>query len=196
MTEKQNLSQTFAEHFAVLEKKLNGKSSTPQHKARQEAMNRFKEVGFPSIKDEEWKYTSLTPLLKVHFQPVAEVPALAPVEEDIAQYRAGYPAAAELVFLNGAFSAELSKIFALPDNVFAGAMALAMEDNHPAIERHLGKHVKLDDNGFVSLNSAFLSDGLLIDVPDNTQIELPIHVIHYTSSPSLGYPNPEYSNPG
>jgi len=58
--------------FARFEDQLDGQRHSSLHSVRKAAIARFAELGFPTTRDEEWKYTSVTPITRVPFQPAAE----------------------------------------------------------------------------------------------------------------------------
>src|SRR6185503_7716442 len=92
---------------------------------RESAFDRFREIGFPSVKEEEWKYTNVAPVTKVNFSPVtphdnavtaADVTRLGCVEAQDSQ----------LVFVNGVLRRDLSSLNELPPGVIAIDLAEAM----------------------------------------------------------------------
>ena len=145
---------------------------------RSSAMERFIELGFPSVKDEEWKYTNVAPLTGIDFNFAA--PAAAPftlAETEIA----GVPETREsqLVFVNGQFRKDLSSVAALPDGVIAIDLAEAVADERHSetVHQHLGRSADYVGSGFIALNTAFISQGAFIQIPRNITVEPPIHLL-------------------
>jgi Fe-S cluster assembly protein SufD len=68
-------------------------------------MDRFAEVGFPTTKQEEWRFTNVAPLAKIPFKPAPEIELHG---DDIAAFTFGHEAAVELVFVNGHYAPNLS----------------------------------------------------------------------------------------
>jgi Fe-S cluster assembly protein SufD len=152
---------------------------------RAEALDRVGVLTVPTIRDEEWRFTDLTPLTKVTFQPARALARLAsadvePFELDEATTR--------LVFVDGIHAPELSSIGAN-----GGAMVANLADAGAAhaamIEAHLGRHVEFRGRVFAALNTAFLRDGALVVVPRNTSVVAPVHLLFIaTQKGAASYP--------
>jgi Fe-S cluster assembly protein SufD len=136
---------------------------------RQSARGRFRALPLPTPRTEDWRFTSIAPLLKEPF----ELPAAATV--DAAALPA--PAAADalrLVFVNGRFAANLSHITGLPGGVAIGSLAEAPD----AVNRSLGRVADFSDQVFTALNTGLLSDGAYVIVPDGQALARPIELIY------------------
>src|SRR6185295_18934942 len=92
---------------------------------RENALARFDEVGFPSVKDEEWKYTNVAPIAKTEFDTKPEGSAHT---IDLGAYAVPEADASRLVFVNGILNDELSSLGGLPADVVA--MDLISAANH------------------------------------------------------------------
>jgi len=138
---------------------------------RARAAARFGEVGFPTVRQEDWRFTSVAPIADTAFRIGDGVPTNA---ADLVR-RVSFPgAAARLVVLNGRFSPELSSLGDLP-GVTAISLADAIARNHPGCAQL--ERSPIGERPFVALNTAFLFDGVLIDVPKGVVLEAPIHVV-------------------
>jgi Fe-S cluster assembly protein SufD len=73
MEEKVNNTEAYISLFRDFEKGLNGQSETGFHSLRKNAFTKFEELGFPTLKNEEWKYTNVAPILKHNFVNSGEV---------------------------------------------------------------------------------------------------------------------------
>jgi len=62
-----DIKKLFLSHFADFENSLNGGKAKPVHELRRSAISKFSELQFPTTRDEEWKYTNISPLLKHDF---------------------------------------------------------------------------------------------------------------------------------
>ena len=145
---------------------------------RHEAMNRFGSLGFPSRKDEAWKYTNIGQVLRRGFRvlPGAPIPELGDSKPD----RFAIPGldAHLVVLLNGRFVAEHSRIGTLPSGVIIDRLGTA-EHTHPALlEHHFGQLASVQDEPFTALNTAFATDGLFVYVPKGGVLDKPIHLIN------------------
>jgi Fe-S cluster assembly protein SufD len=145
---------------------------------RESALARFRDLGFPSVKDEEWKYTNVAPLTKLEFQGATETtPPLSKAQVTAL----GCPEAvgSELVFVNGVLQKELSSMNELPTAVVAMDLAEAIntEAHQELIREHLARGVDYNVNGFVALNTALVAGGAFILIPQNTEISKPISLL-------------------
>jgi Fe-S cluster assembly protein SufD len=145
---------------------------------RQEAFGRFERAGLPSRRVEEWKYTDLRALMR-------EAPPLAPPPDTAAKARAAGAGAGladldarRIVFVDGAFVADLSDLGKLESGLTIASMAAALAHGTPL--GYLGKVVPTDDVA-VALNTAFMGDGALITVAAGASLARPIHLLFVNS---------------
>ena len=143
---------------------------------RQQGTARFDHVGFPNSKQEQWRFTNVGPIAKTHF---AAAGALRPdkAHDCAVQYGLGGDTAAELVFVNGHYSPELSQLGKLPGGVSILSLADAVVSNSPELQQNLGQFVEINGNPFVALNTGSLRDGAFIHFPSGTVIDGPIHLL-------------------
>jgi Fe-S cluster assembly protein SufD len=153
---------------------------------RNSAMDRFELLGFPTVREENWKYTNLAPLAKQSF-----VPANRPEKLTIDVARFVYPETktAHLVVVNGFLSEELSDKTAL-ENVVAIDLLTAVSDaRYNKIARaYLARNAGYHNNGLTALNTAFLQSGLFLLIPKNTKVETPIQVTFLTDGETASFP--------
>ena len=170
----------YLSHFDEFENSLNGNKSKTVHELRKLAITKFSELQFPTTRDEEWKYTNISPLLKHSFVPALKV------EEDyniqVNHFLFDKMEHSLLVFVNGLFSKRLSKIKKLPKGVIAGSLAEEIRVNNPIVKTHLGKYADFSGHIFTSLSTAFVNDGAFIYIPEGKIIDDPIHVLFITVS--------------
>lgn len=142
---------------------------------RQDAFARFSDVGFPTTKEEDWRFTSTAPIVQLPF--VAGELKTTPVRaEDLQPYLLP-ESALQLVFVNGRFAPELSSK-QLPAGVEAGNLAALLEKNPKLLlEPHLGRYVDMQRDAFASLNTAFFQDGAYLSIAANTTVEIPMHLL-------------------
>lgn len=165
----------YKSHFDAFERSLNGDAHTPLHQLRREAIGRFQETGFPTNRQEEWKFTNVAPIARIGFEPVVRYSGGGLTRAQIEHL--ALPASHRLVFVNGHFSGNLSTAASLPKGVQCGSLAAATRSRHKAVEDYLGRLVKLDETPFVALNTAFLVDGAFLYLPDDTVLEEPVHFL-------------------
>jgi Fe-S cluster assembly protein SufD len=153
------------------------------NRLRENAMARFEELGFPTTKEEEWKYTNVAPLIKQGFTPISSDTTAGDVTE-LSSFGAPECQNSQLVFVNGKLRADLSSITDLPAAVVAIDLAAALADRrHSEIAReHLGRHADYVANGFTALNTAFTAAGAFIYIPKNVTVAAPLHVLFVTDA--------------
>ncbi|MCI0406613.1 MAG: hypothetical protein L0209_11210, partial [candidate division Zixibacteria bacterium] len=161
----------------------NGASAAPAwvRKLRQEAFARFVEMNFPTMKDEEWKYTSVAPLVKLPFRLASKFPGGLSKSEIESHFfgQADWP---RLVFVNGIFSKELSAVSGLPKGVLVKNLDAALKENTELVEAHLGKYAALDANIFTALETAFLEEGTFVYLPSGMALEAPVHLLFISTA--------------
>jgi Fe-S cluster assembly protein SufD len=148
---------------------------------RDAAIHRFGEIGFPTLRDEDWRYTNVSRLVGVPFRPAFEIGD--PPSIDSAAVRARClvePCAARLVFVNGRFLPERSHTGAVR-GLEARRLADVLASDPTIAEQHLTKHASFDRNGFTALSTAFLEDGAFVSVADGAVLDEPIE-LHFLAS--------------
>jgi Fe-S cluster assembly protein SufD len=141
---------------------------------RRRAIDYFGEVGFPTTKLEDWRFTNVSRVASASFarsRPDAAKAAATDVSDHL------FESGTRLVFLDGHFAPELSSLAGLPEGVIVDSLAHAITNSPERVEPHLGQHAKFVDHPFVALNTAFMADGAFIDVPRGVTIEEPIQLL-------------------
>ena len=154
---------------------------------RQQALEAFETAGFPSTRQEAWRFTNMTPVATTAF-------ALAAPEADDAeafvQAHELRDSAATAVVLNGCFDETLSSYGALPLGVVMEALAASMDQDDRSA-RDLAVDLDTDGHPFAMLNAAFLEDGVHVAVPEGAVLTVPIHVLVLTlpgAAPVMAHP--------
>ena len=150
---------------------------------RKAAIANFTELGFPTLNDEDWRFTNVAPIAALPFKPVL---APAPGGVDAAtvdRYSFARLQASRLFFVNGHFSSELSSVLPVPKGVEIGSLAAALRSDAGFLEKHLGRHATTKDNAFTALNTAFFRDGAFISVPAGVTVADPVHLVFISTAP-------------
>jgi Fe-S cluster assembly protein SufD len=148
---------------------------------REAAIARFREIGFPTTREEDWKYTNVGPW--VGTRPGASLrPDASPTPRAIPAIVGETDVAARLVFVDGRFAADASTVAALPPGCRVGRLSDAIAAGDPEVGRHLARHASFDANGFTALSTALLQDGAFVVLPDRAIVEKPIEVVFAASS--------------
>lgn len=154
---------------------------------RRQAMDRFEALGLPTRKLEDWKYTSLKGLsgrLGTGGFKVAGAEATEAIAR-LAETRLPDLGGPRVVFANGAFDAGLSRLEDLPDGVTLMPLNQALADKADLLRPILG-----DDTGETdslrALNTALLTDGFLLHVAKNVELQTPVTVLHLSDDTAAG----------
>lgn len=154
---------------------------------RKQGMARFQALGFPTTKNEDWHFTSVAPIADRAFR-------LAPLEvcgvkrSDLARFNFGENAWHTLVFVNGAFSEDLSSAAVLGKGVRVSSLARAIKSGTASIERHLGKIATFEQHTFTALNTAFINDGAFVELAADAIVEQPIHLVFVSEGEGVSHP--------
>jgi Fe-S cluster assembly protein SufD len=141
---------------------------------RARARECFEQAGFPSTRQEEWRFTNVSPIATTPFRLAEGMPTNA---AGIVS-RVTVPGAVRLVLLNGRFAPELSDLTAVPVGLKIGSLAAAIASGAP--ECSLLGQQPVEGQPFAALNTAFLEDGALISVRKGAAIPTPVHVVIIT----------------
>ena len=144
-----------------------------QRRAAGEAFGRLR---LPTVRHEDWKYTSLASLAQVPWR--AAPPAT--VDAGALKWIAQLPPAPRLTFVNGRFDFGLSDLAGVPEGVFVGSLADALARAPELIEPWLGRRARTTEHAFSALNAALAVDGSAVIVPPGVAVEPTIHVLHVT----------------
>lgn len=155
---------------------------------REEAFGRFSELGIPTARLEEWKYTSAGPIARIPFA-ISPAGSKRPTSAD-ALLASRLPGSIELTFVNGRFSEELSVSPTHPGGVTVESLARALRNGGESIRPDLARLAGRGENAFAALNTALFEDGALVRLAPGTVLRQPIHVL-FVSDPG---PSPTASH--
>ena len=160
--------------FDQLQRESNGVN--PLSELRTRGFSRFSAAGFPTTALESWRFTNVNPLTRRQFV-VAGPTSLDPAM--ISQFELENFKGPKLVCVNGCYSPELSNIGALPAGVELRSLADTLADDPELVKSQLAKLANFDDpsSSFTALNTAFLQDGFVVRILDDTILEEPIHLL-------------------
>jgi len=156
---------------------------------RDTAFARFSAVGFPTLRDEDWRFTSLASLMRTRFR-LARGSENQFTVSDLVQWRME-GAAARLVFVDGRLEPQLSNWGTLPKGVTVNGLAKEIASQPDALARHFGRYLDMQRDPFSALNTAFAEDGAYIHVARGVALEQPIHLLFITTSgtaPAMTHP--------
>ena len=154
---------------------------------RENAFEFFTENGFPTVKNEEWKYTNVAPIEREIFEITN---GRAVDAEKISELFSKTESENRVVFVNNKLNQELTNLSNLPEGAKILNLNKAIQDEifSQIVRKNLGKSVNAEANGFTALNTAFIEEGVFIFVPKNTKIETPIHLIFINDENTASFP--------
>ncbi len=153
---------------------------------RKAGMASFADQGYPTLQDEDWRFTNVAPVARLNFKLAGPVAANGAESKAIADSVFAGLSGHRLVFVNGYFTPQLSSVKALPDGVRIESLAAALAQDSTLIEKHLGKYAHTDKNAFAALNQAFFTDGAFILVPPGVEVVEPVQLLYISSTKSAG----------
>jgi len=146
---------------------------------RSQAAALVQEQTFPTTRNEEWRYTDLSPLLQVELAVGDHSLTVSP--EAVQAFALPEAAASRLVFVNGVYAPELSAIANLPANIFVGNLAALPEELKARSQNYLAKQPGAEEV-FTALNTAGLSDAAVVWISKNQEVETPIHLLFVSTA--------------
>ncbi len=170
----------YISRFKDFENSLNGESLKPIHMLRKEAIEGFAKLNFPTTRDEEWRFTNISPILRFNFKPSLKIKKI--TKSTVEKFLFKELNCHLLVFINGHFAKEFSRTNNLPKGVVAGNINREISNGSELVGRHLGKYANHKEQIFTALSTAFTKDGAFIYVPDDKIIEEPIHILFITDT--------------
>ncbi|MCZ7616046.1 MAG: Fe-S cluster assembly protein SufD [Ignavibacteriaceae bacterium] len=180
MNKTLDIKDWYLSNFGEFEKRLNGGKESSIHQKRKDALANFSRLEFPTIKDEEWKYTSIAPLLKYNFVPKF-VRKVIP-KDFIKSLLFDEMEHSLIVFINGRVSTEHTDLLNLPEGVVVGSVEERIKNHNKIFLKHFGKYAEYNNHIFTALSTAYTDDGAFIYVPAGKIVEEPIHIIFITDS--------------
>lgn len=180
--------ETYLASFSQFEKAAVGRSLPWLQKLRRDGFARFCEAGFPTVRDEDWRFTSVAAIAQTPFQLPGR--AALPSQAQLKPWRVE-GAACRLVFVNGQFAPGLSRLEGLPAGVQVNSLSTQIGENAGAIEPHLGAYLDTRRDAFCALNTAFAEDGAYVHIRRGAVLEAPVHLLFVSvgdSGPCMSHP--------
>ncbi len=210
MAANPNSPETFASDFERIGASLAGASVPWLAELRRSALASLSSAGFPSVRDEDWKYTNASSALRDRLEPV--LPSDVSVEHgrallgssaasalllDAAGSRGTLPVLdrssgqafgaelagpvpAVLVFVDGSYQPTLSH-FAPAKGLRVSSLRELLATAPATLEPWLGKYLPAGAHGFTALNTAFLDDGAVVEIAEGAAIEGVVHLVYLST---------------
>lgn len=172
----ETIKEKYLSEFRKAEDNMNGEASSEFHQFRKNAIKKFDELGFPALKNEDWKYTNISPLFNYEFETGTDSNIN---KQDVDKYLIKGLDENIIVFVNGVYSEKHSSIIKQQKGIVIESLRNVIKNNPGLIIDHIGKYAEID-NGFTALNTAFAGEGTVIFIPDNAEVNGHIHLLNIT----------------
>ncbi len=157
--------------FRISEERMNGETKSPLHQIRRAALKTFETLGFPTVKQEEWKYSNVTSLINKAYE-IDQPSTISAADLDSLQIP--NLSGNILYFVNGQYRTDLSRIVSPASEVQIMSFREAITEQSEAVGAYFSRLADFQDSAFTALNTAFASDGVFIRVPDSKTVVEPI----------------------
>jgi Fe-S cluster assembly protein SufD len=174
-----HLKEKLVASFMAFENKGNIDLDSKVHEIRTSAINTFEKLGFPTKKDEDWKYTSLNALLKNDYSVFPNSEATIELK-DVKKYFLHEIESYKIVFIDGVYSSFLSDTTHEGADICLLSSALKRPKYQMIIDHYFGT-VASDKDSLTALNTAFSKEGAFINIPKNTVLPKPIQILYFST---------------
>ncbi|HYD90261.1 MAG TPA: Fe-S cluster assembly protein SufD [Flavobacterium sp.] len=171
------LKEKLLSSFMAFEERVD--VDTDLHNIRTEALKNFEIKGFPTKKEEAWKYTSLNAVLKNDFSVFPKQDNVINYA-DVKKYFLHEIDTYKVVFIDGVFSSFLSSTTHDGLDVCLMSSALTKPKYKEVIDTYFNK-VASKDESLTSLNTAFACEGAYINIPKNKVANKPIEIMYLST---------------
>jgi Fe-S cluster assembly protein SufD len=173
---------SYLKGFTRFEKSISGKDPTWLRPIRHAAIARFSELGFPTIQDEDWRFTNVGPIVRTSFH-LAQNGRVELAPQEVERFMLPGLVCNRLVFLNGEYSPELSSLNSLPHRMKLSSLAKTLKDDQDLLDQHLARYADYGRDAFLALNTAFIKDGAFVYIPRGTVVvEEPIYLVYISTA--------------
>jgi Fe-S cluster assembly protein SufD len=161
---------------------------------RRQAFDRFAAVGFPTTKQEDWRFTPVAAIAQREWamdggtagRQIGQAAGARIARSDLDPFRFGAAGWCTLVFVDGVFSPELSHRPTFPAGISVETLPEAIERSGELVEEHFAATAKPETTPFAALNTAFATEGAVIRVPAGVALPDPIHLLFVTTPDASG----------
>ena len=180
------MTAPYVEAFERSTRNGGGKGPAELVARRREAFDRFVAGGFPTTRDEDWRFTPVAPIARTEWRLDGRSAGRLVTAGQLEPFRFGQPGWTTLVFVNGLFSPELSHRPELPRGVTVEPFAEALSRDPAFVERSFARVARPESTAFSALNAALAQDGAVIRVGAGADLAEPIHLLHVTTPAAAG----------
>ncbi len=172
---------SYLEDYQKVEKSLGEQEPKWLRQIRKEAISRFRSLGFPTTKDEEWRQTNVAPIINQSYSLAEKVEYISIPEK---LRHVSFPGAEfiQIVFVNGFFSTQLSDVSSLPEGVFVDNLSSVLKKDSGEVEPYLSRLGSYEDHPFAALNTALFQDGAYVHIRNDVVVDKPIHFLFLSTA--------------
>ncbi len=176
----------------VVERRMSWLDARPQggprwlQDLRDRAAARFSALGFPTVRDEEWRFTNVSPIANAEFVP-ANGSGTSVAEEAVSGFLYS-DAPYRVVIVNGTFEPKLSHLQGLAHGVRVGSLATAVTEQADVVQRYLGQLAEFGTKAFSALNTALAFDGAYVHISDGVVLDRPLQLLFVSTSSESSTP--------
>jgi Fe-S cluster assembly protein SufD len=170
----------YLETFTAFQNEARGVDPRWLEKLRETALARFFETGFPTTRDEDWRFTNVSAIARTRFQRAGNKPTGLSAA-DLAGWKIP-TSAAQLVFVDGQFVAGLSALEGGEKGLTLSGLKDQIRRRPEVVEAHLGRYVDILRDPFSALNTAFAEDGAYVHIARGTVLSAPIHLLFVSTA--------------
>lgn len=172
--EQVSMKASLLKAFETLEKSVTGTDTPFLRRLRSAGIARFDQLGFPSPRDEEWRFTPLASLYQQQFAPAGSKHGL--TLKNVQKKLLSLPEVHRIVCLDGMVEPELVQTTPLPPGCTVLSLQQAIKSKPELVEAALARQASFETNCFVALNTAFIQDGVFIHLAKECVVKQPIHL--------------------
>ena len=157
---------------------LAGRDTEPAFltKLRRSGMERFADIGFPTTRMEEWRFTNTAPIARQDWRAAVNTEGAEP--EAIGTY--SYMDCIQITFIDGRFAPEYSQLDGM-DGIVVSSLTDALQSHSEIVAANMGTRLDFSDHPFAALNTAFAPDGAFVYIPEGDLPRLPLHLLFYST---------------
>jgi Fe-S cluster assembly protein SufD len=178
------VSQTFLQELETRSTAATADNPDWLEPVRRRAMDRFAATGFPTARDEEWRFTPVTPITQTRWGQVSGTARVK--RQDLESFIFGHPEWSTLVFVDGVYREELSSGARRSGGIQVHNLADAVRGNGVPLQPHLTRYASIESSAFTALNTALIREGAVIQVEPNTEAAWPVHLIFVATKEAHG----------
>jgi Fe-S cluster assembly protein SufD len=151
---------------------------------REQAYDAMRASGFPTVRDEDWKYMAPLPLQKRSFIPASALPQTLSDSAVALLEHWRLPDAWSVVLLDGYFSPALSRLNDLDERIVLTGLTQALNECPERVRSHSEAAPGADASyrhGLFHFNAALFTDGLFLEIPRGVVLDKPVQLLHLTT---------------